>query len=414
MGWRLLLRGLGLGLGAVMLAGQGVQAIDLSWQPQLRLGTRGTDNVRWSGVDEEAAWGFDTGGGVALKAAAANWNSAINPSFNFRRFPIGENLSADEYGVRSQHQYKVSDRLQTSLQADYVRDSTLSSELTDAGRRNDVADRDTLSIQPGVSYLISDSTAVNAGYGYTDVAFVGAEDQGLVNYSYQQWTLGSTHWFSDRLQGFVSGFITDFDVADVNSETWTYGGQVGVNYEWSDSLSTNMSVGYQTSTIEFLESTQVLVIDPLPRLITVLTPAQSSSSGPIANFGIKKQFEHTKAEFAYARRVSPSIRGAQTLEDDILLTADHELSKYWALGFRGGYNMRTAQAEEVGGTSRDLNRDQASIGASFTYKATKEISLRTEYRISRQTLAEASDTIYVNALFVTMSYNGEPHIYPGY
>ena len=203
----------------------------------------------------------------------------------------------------------------------------------------------------------------------------------------------------------MSSFITDFEVADVNSETWTYGGQVGASYAWSDTLSTNMSVGYQTSTIDFLEQSLVVLVS---------SEAQASSGGPIANFSIKKLFDRTKTEFAYARRVSPSIRGAQTLEDDILFTADHELSKYWAAGFRGGYNMRTAQAQEVVGTSRDLNRDQAALGASFTYKATKEISIRTEYRFTRQTLAESSGTIYVNALFVTMSYNGEAHIYPGY
>lgn len=388
------------GLGMVALCGQGAQAVDLSWSPQLRLGTRATDNVRWSSQDEEGAFGFDTGGGVALKAVSDDLNSALNPSFNFRRFAIGEDLDADEYGVRSQHQYKVTERLQASLQADYVRDSTLTSELTDAGRRNDVANRDTVTIAPGINYLVTDTTSVNANYLFSDVGFDASPEQGLVDYKFQQWSAGATHFISEQWQLFANFFVTDFEVASTSSETWTYGGTVGASYAWSDSLSTTGSVGYQTASTDFLDD--------------FLQPANASAGGPIANFGIKKRFENTRAEFNYARRVSPSARGAQTLEDDMVLTADHDVSRRWRLGFRGGYNMRSAQAEEIGGAIRDLNRDQASVGGSLIFKATEEISIRGEYRFSRQSLTESDERRYVNAMFVTMTFNGEPHFFSGY
>lgn len=403
------------GLGVVALCGQGAQAVDLSWAPRLSLGTRATDNVRWSSQESEAAWGFDTGGGLALKAASDTWNSTLNPSFNFRRFAIGEDIDADEYGVRSQHQYKLTERLQASLQADYVRDSTLSSELTDAGRRNDVANRDTVSVAPGINYLVTDTTSVNANYLYSDVGFDAPAEQGLVDYKFQQWSAGATHYISQRWQVFANFFVTDFEVASTSSETWTYGGMVGASYAWSDSLSTSGSVGYQTANTDFLELVRLAVPGTNPQqFIDLLQPANSKSNGPIANFGIKKRFENTRMEFNYARRVSPSIRGAQTLEDDMVLIADHDVSRRWLLGFRGGYNMRSAQAEEIGGAIRDLNRDQASLGGSLTFRATEEISIRGEYRFSRQSLAETDERIYVNAMFVSMIFNGETHFFPGY
>ncbi|MBX9604809.1 MAG: hypothetical protein K2Y51_01215 [Gammaproteobacteria bacterium] len=400
------------GLGMVALCGQGAQAVDLSWAPQLRVGTRATDNIQWTTTGKEAALGFDTGGGLALKAVAQAWNSAVNPSFNFRRFLIGEDIDADEYGVRSQHQYKVTERVQTSLQADYVRDSTLSSELTDAGRRNDVANRDTLTIAPGVNYLVTDSTVVNASYMYSDVGFDASLDQGFVDYTFQQWSAGTTHFVSGRLQVSANFFVTDFEVASTSSETWTYGGMVGATYSWSDSLSTTGSVGYQTASTDFVE--QILTVVPgtnPPQIVVVEQPANSKSSGPIANFGIRKRFANMRAEFNYARRVSPSARGAQTLEDDIMLNIDYDVSERWGLGFRGGYNLRSAQAEELGGAIRDLNRNQGSLGGSVTYKASEEISFRGEYRFTRQTLAETDERVYVHAMFVSMIFNGAPHFH---
>lgn len=403
------------GLGMVALCGQGAQAVDLSWAPQLRLGTRATDNVRWSSQESEAAWGFDTGGGLALKAASASWTSAINPSFNFRRFVIGEDLDADEYGVRTQNRYQLNERLQASLQADYVRDSTLSSELTDAGRRNDVANRDTVTVGPSVSYLITDTTAVNANYLYSDVSFDASSEQRLVDYKFQQWALGATHYLSGQLQLFANTFVTDFEVPTSSSETWTYGVMVGATYAWSDGLSTTGSVGFQSADTGFLKTLLIPIPGTNPPLsFAVQRPSSTTSSGPIANFSLKKSFENTTSEFSYARRVSPSIRGAQSLEDDILVLADHRLSAVWQIGFRGGYNIRSAQAEEIGGATRDLNRDLASVSGSLTYQATKEISLRGEYRFARQLLAETDERVYVNALFLSMSFNGEPQFFRGF
>ena len=97
----------------------------------------------------------------------------------------------------------------------------------------------------------------------------------------------------------------------------------------------------------------------------------------------------------------------------MLLSAEYELDNYWRIGFRGSYNMRNSQAEDVGRTSRDLNRDQIAIGASLAYKATKEISVRTDYRFTRNSFSESRGSVYVNALFVSLIYSGEPRIFSG-
>ncbi|MBX9695765.1 MAG: hypothetical protein K2Z81_25495 [Cyanobacteria bacterium] len=413
-----------LTLGLVSLASHSALALELSWAPQLRVGTRATDNVLWSLDESESAWAFDTGGGLLLKMANPEWTSTLNPSFNFRRFAIGENLDADEYGVRSQHEYKITERLQATLQADYTRDSTLSSELADAGERNDVANRDSVTIGPGMNFLLSDVTALSASYLFSDVSFDATAGQGLVDYKFQQWSASGNHYITSQFRVFVSGFITDFDTAPIasfqgvpptGSETWTYGGMVGVNYDWSSTFSTSGSVGFQTSSTDFVKTSFLPIPGTVPeQVLIVQNPVNEKSNGPIANFGMKKVLEDTRAEFTYARRVSPSIRGAQTVEDDMVLTADHDINRSWLLGFRGGYNMRTAQAEQIGGAVRDLNRDQATVGGYLTYRATKELSVRGEYRFTRQTLSESGEHTYVNALFVTMIFNGMPHSYQGF
>lgn len=399
---------------------QGAGAIDLSWQPQLRVGTRATDNVLWSSNNQEAAMGFDNGGGMIVKAEAQDWRSTITPSFNFRRYAVGENLDADEFGARTQHQWIATDRLQLGTNLDYVRDSTNSTELTDAGNRNQIANRDTILAQPSLTFLLDDATSVSAGYLYQDVSFDRRANGQLVDFSYQQGNLGVSHNWRDDVRFFVSAFTSEFRTPDTGGKTRTYGGQGGIGYSLDENLTVDLAIGYVTSNIDFQTSFLALDLGPPPRIVVVTRQDEVSSSGPIASASIQRNFENIRTRLDYARRVSPSIRGSQQLEDDILLTLDRDMSREWRLGFRGGYNMRSAEGGEdlAVGLNRiranDLNRDQTSLSGNVTYRFTREISLRGEYRFSYNTFTnQFQDSVYNHSLFVMLSYDGEPRFRRG-
>lgn len=388
-------------------------ALDLSWQPQLRLGIRSTDNALWSSGEQEAALGFDNGGGLVLKAEANDWKSEITPGFNFRRFAIGENLDADEYGVRSQHQWSPTYFLQTSLTADYQRDSTLTSELTDAGRQNDIALRDTLTLVPGVTWLIDEQNTLGANYAYSDVAFTDAGDRGLADYSYQQVSLNATHIYNDRLRVYVSPNVSLFDVPLVGSTTWTYGGRIGANYVFTPDFSVDFAVGYAQSNIRFREQSFVFVPTPVPRFVVVTRNSSAATGGPVASASIRKNFELLRSRLDYNRQVSPTIRGAQSRNDEIALTLERDVTQRLLLGFRGAYDMRSAELQDTGSSIDELNRDQLLLGGSIGYRVTREITARAEYRFTRQDFGEAADPVYANALFLNLFYTGQPNFYRG-
>lgn len=402
-----------LSLAAVALAMSGFSiscpAVDLWLQPQVRILSRATDNVRWASENQEAALGFDTGGGAVLRAATQDWHSQINPSFNIRRFIIGEQLDADEFGVLSDHEWQPFQRLILGSKADFVRNSTLTTETTDAGRINDVADRDTITLQPRVSWIVDDLSYVTGSYLYSDVSFSSDADGRLVDYNFQQINLGYNRAWTDRIQLSANGFVSRFSVQSQNSETMTYGAQIGGSYQYSDDLGVDGSIGYIKSDIDFQETALALVFDPFPRITQVFNDASTSTSGPIASASIRKEFEDTKSRLDFSRRVSPTIRGSQSLEDDILLSIEHRISSYWMAGFRGGYNMRTSEVEDLSGSVADLNRDQVLLSASMTYRWTEQLSVRSEYRFTHSKISTTGITVDTNALFVTLAYNGEQY-----
>ncbi len=406
---------------AVALAAPAASALDLSWRPQLRIGTRATDNVRWSSQDQEAALGFDNGGGLELKAETTEWKTKLNPSFNFRRFAIGENLDADEYGVKSQHQWLATERLVFGVNLDYVRDSTLTTELTDAGAQNQVANRDAVTAQPSVTFLLDDRTTLTGSYLYTDVSFDTDANGQLVDYDYEQFVATISHAWRSDLRLFLNGFASEFEVATPEGRTRTYGTMGGVEYFYRPDLGATLAVGYTKSDIEF--ETQFLTIDPgpPPRLVLATRTDEASTNGPIASASFFKDFEHTRTRFEYTRRVSPSIRGSQQLEDDMLLTAEHDLSREWRVGFRGGYNLRSSELQSVDvqtnlAATFQLARDQAAVAGWTSYALNREMMVRAEYRFTRNSFDETQqrDPAYNHALFMTFVYNGEPHFMRGF
>lgn len=404
----------------VAMAPMGAHALDLSWQPQLRVGMRATDNVLWAPANQEAAVGFDNGGGMVVKAETRDWRSMVTPSFNFRRFAIGENLDADEYGVRSQHQWVATDRIQLGANLDFVRESTNSTEVTDAGAQNQIANRETITAQPTVTYLLSERTSLNAAYVYQDVSFDRSANGQLVNFTFEQFSLGGTHLLTDKIRVFANAFASEFETPDLGGRTRTYGGQGGAGYQFTQDLSVEGAVGYVKSDIEF--ENRFLAIDPgpPPRIVLVTQQEEVSTTGPIASASVQKSFENVRTRLDYARRVSPSIRGSQQLEDDIMLSAEHDISSLWRVGVRGGYNMRTAEAQDVAPVfsrqfADDLNRDQALLTGWLSYRFTNELSARAEYRFSRNSFSnELLETVYTNSLFFTLNYDGTPRVLRGF
>ena len=408
---------------ALLLVAHPVLAVDLSVQPQLKIGTRATDNLRSAARDEEAAWGFDTGGGAALDIAAANWKSEITPNFNFRRFAIGENADSEEYGVTTATQWAVTSDLQTSLNGSYLRDSTLSTEATDAGLRTDIVERQTVSIQPGVYYLVDPDTSINASIAYSNVKFAKRENTGFVNYDYRQANLGATHAYSDVFSVTSRVFYSEFRTPGTNGESRTYGGEVGVLYKYSSTLDADLNVGYLQSDTDFEETRvtgfKVIGTDPLtgqPVVSPVFALFQNSdtSNGPIARATIRKAFQEWRTQLSYERGVSPSSRGAQTISDDIVLTLEHRFTSRLTFGFRGGYNMRGAEIASSRNGVNILDRDQVMVMPSLRYRFTEEMSVAAVYRFIWNQQSQPDLATYNNSLFVTFNYNGQPHFFRGY
>ncbi|MEQ8234126.1 MAG: hypothetical protein RLW61_03330 [Gammaproteobacteria bacterium] len=402
-----------------------IAAFDVSWRPQIRLGTRVTDNLRTAINDPEAAWGFDMGGGLQLNLESNQFKSQITPAFNFRRFVIGEGADADEYEVRTSTQWSVVERAVLSLDFDYIRDSTLSTELTDAGRQTAVSNRDTLNVAPSVAVSINERTTLNLGFYYSDVEFEQLPGTPFADYEFKQVNGTLTHQLTEQFSIFANAYVSEFQTPSNGGKSLTYGGMGGASYFWSPTLDFEVGVGYVQSEIDFLGQEVTpgqfqLVIDPDTGqiiLLPVVTTVEQSAieSGPIARATIRKIWSPVMhSELSYNRSVSPTVFGAQSSSDDILFSVERELSRRFVALFRGGYNMRSAETENNARQSANLDRNQTLLVAGVRYRFSQDITLAATYRFVYNDISFLDETSYNNSLFFTFTYNGELRSYRGF
>lgn len=397
-------------------------AFEFSWRPQVQLGTRATDNLRTTINNPEAAWGFDMGGGVQLDLESSSLRSRITPAFNFRRFAIGEGADADEYEVRTSTQWTSSERISAALEFDYIRDSTLSTELTDTGRQTAVSNRDTINVAPSLNVLLTERTSLNVGFFYSDVEFEQLPGTPFSDYDFKQVNGTLTHVLTDRLSVFANSYVSEFRTPRTNGKSLTYGGLTGANFRYSDTLEADFGVGYVQSEIDFQTTvTQLqLAIDPnsgqlvaIP--VTVTTPQNTTENGPIARANIRKSWSPLlDSELSYNRSVTPTVFGAQSVIEDILLSLERDITSRLRGLFRGGYNMRSAETDAIAGQQGNLNRNQVLLVAGVRYRITQEMSVGATYRFIYNDLKDLDASSYNNGLFVNFIYNGEPNSYYGF
>ena len=386
-------------------------ATDFTYAPSAKTRLGLSDNIRGATSGSEGAIGFDMGANIDLKAQSQTLTSEVIPAFNVRRFAAGRNLDADEYSVTINNNW-LQESYTTGVNFSYARDSTLSTLATERGFRNDVTDRDTVSVQPSAVWYATDKIAMNVSGLFNDVSYLSAATAGFVDYRFLQGSSGFTYLFRENAQTFANFFVTDFDAPSQQSKTRSYGGQAGLTWRWDPTFETTGAVGWISSNIEFVDRQLALVLVPFPQITTILIPRSTSTSGPIANVNIRKAFESMVAKFDFSRQVSPSGRGSESSADRMALQVEKRLSDQLIIRVEGIYEIRTAQAADVivGSGGIDLNRDAAELRGSVRYQFAPQWALSAGYQFGHSVDANvnSSASVTINSVNFIIEYNGLP------
>jgi hypothetical protein len=326
------------------------------------------------------------------------------------------------------------------LRGNFTRDTTLTSEREPVdpsqggtavtGFIQDRKVRQSFDVNPSVAYEMSEKNTIQVGAGYRDVSYSDAENTGLADFTYKSANLSDTHMLTeyDQLMGsvFVSqqeseGFpeidrqlislnpLIIAELSQTSTQTDSLGGQLQYTHWFSDTLKGSIGAGVITSDMEIVQNFLDAARNPIanPRI------DEDSDTGFLFNASAEKKFEQTTVTGSFARSVNPSGFGGQNSQDDLFLSALHQISPRLDGGLNFRYLRTEAQSKAFNNlqnqSGRNLSRDYLSINTRLAYRLTEFWSLSAAYTYSSQDVDTQPEAISAdsNGLLFSINYDGQ-------
>ncbi|MEE9493706.1 MAG: hypothetical protein V3W04_10065, partial [Gammaproteobacteria bacterium] len=211
------------------------QAAEWRIDPSVRLRTGYNDNITLTtGNNEAASSEITLKPSVKFSRNTADSSLSGTAGLNLRRFPDESGLDDDNANLRLSAT-KSLEHHDFGLDVDFIKDTTLDTELDETGLVFGRTDRTRQSLRPNWSWRFSERTNLSLSYTYNDIDY-DDNNNGYVDYLSHSGQLSLNRSLNERAIGslIVSQTLTDSD-NDVLSRVTNL--QAGVRYQFSESVS---------------------------------------------------------------------------------------------------------------------------------------------------------------------------------
>lgn len=344
--------------------------------------------------------------GAILEAGAnfeaSNGRTRVEVFPRARRGQYSEDLGLNrtDLFVDLDAQHALDERWRSALQAGFVRDSTVTSEAETEGQVFRATSRTERSLRPSLEYAPDARTLWQFSGGHTDVAY-GETTSAFSDYHYDIVSAAWTRALDERNSLFVTTFHSWFESLDTDSRTRNLGLQVGWRRQWSGTLTSSLAVGGVNTWFDYLDE---FVVVNGNSVALVSRPEEGTDQGLLVDLRLDKRWERLTGELSYARRVTPSGRGAQATADELVASLDRRLGERLA----GRLDLRYLEEDYGGGGVREaFNRRRFRSEVSLRWQFSQFWSLRGAYSYVLEDSEFAPETADAHRFTVGLLYGGQ-------
>lgn len=376
-----------LGLGALVVAAmiwQGQNAVrSAEWYLESKVQMQGNydDNIRLEADDEVEAVGAVVSPEVKLGRRNETLDLSLMGRVDASAFASEQDLdSVDERVIFNAT--RKSQRGKLGFNADFNRDTTLTTEESDTGNLTETARVETLTVSPTWSYQLSPLDTLDLNGAYTNTSYDTDE---LTDFEFL--TAGAS-WSRaigpmDMLLGGV--FAARFEADDAtNTASDIFGAQVGWSHQFSDNIRVQGVAGLEHVTTRFDGPTGRDSDDTL---------------GYRLDLSLSYAFDDvTKLELSGSRKTEPSGGGTVVTRNRAQVSLTRRLSPMLTFRTDGSY-IASEQDERSGLDQRTF----FAVQPSLTWSLDRDWDLSASYRFRTQEF-ESGESASSNAAFLTLTY----------
>jgi hypothetical protein len=356
-------------------------------EPTANLETGYEDNVRLTSTDAEDAFysNLDAAFRATRSSEVADLGLVVElGASRYAGVPDLDNNSGFaglELGYRLERQ-----RLRMSV--GFTSQSTLTSEVATTGLVQVNRQQQTLEVDSGWNYLLSERAAVDLAANYQEVSYEDVEFLPLFDYRVGSVELGGNYAVTERLE--LTGLLTygRYEAQGLTNDYSNVDLMVGADYLWSETSSLSALVGGRRTEQTFLDLNGSTIT--------------RDSSGPTFMLTFSKQFEAGGGlSFEARRALLPSGSGEVLDTTGLFVRLNYRLRPRWLFGL----SANAYRNREPGGEGGDSFRTYASVEPGIAYEIDESWQVSATYRARWEDRNELADDVFSNAIYLTLNWS---------
>jgi len=368
----------------------------LDASPTLQLQEEYNSNVTMRQSSPEARYQTVVRPSLAFVAAGKQLRLDGDLSYASRRYS-GKGLDSNDWAARATTRYRRKTQ-QGSLQAGFIQNSTLQSELLTSGLVQTSLKRFERYAAPAWQMNIGSRVTADADYRYSIVDYgQGARGLGLFGYRLQQAGAGIAYQASPVDQISLRSSLLYYRTRDEATKSDDRSLSLGYNHEFSPVTRLGASVGVrQTET----SLRQTLLIFTGTAFLPVRQVSHGRKNGIVADLSLAHRGRLITLNVAFERQVQPSGGGNLLQRDQLSLATGRRFSQ----SLSGNASLMFSRSRDIGALVRTTDYDYVQFSPSLSWRMARDWSLRGYYSYGRQSHANQSQHAQRHLLGVSVSY----------
>ena len=367
----------------VAVAATDVQAVDWSSEPWADVRAEYNDNILLIPNQRNGVMGGMVNAGVRLQRSEELGFLRLAPSLRSTRYDTSEPLDSNDQLIDATWSRR-SELGQWRVDANWTRDTTLTSELEITGLVQSRKRRVAYYVAPSYKYAVTPRNLVGVDLVYTSAKYEDADFTGLVDYTYVRSAANWGYQWSERTV--VSGILTAsrMEAEQINNTVDSTGAQLQLNTNFSERWDGTFSAGLRHS-----KPTRA---------------GTASSKGWLADARMNRKDDYGAWRIGLSRTVDPSGIGTLVQRDQLTLAREQALSPLWHLS-ASVYVASNQDVQTVGlSTNRDYRNSLLKLSRLLTPAWSTELSYSYDWQQYTGQTGEAER----NIIMLGVRYDPKP------
>jgi hypothetical protein len=296
--------------------------------------------------------------------------------------------------------YRVTPRINLSLNTSYIVDTTLREELLTSGLVMSRTPRQSFMAAPALTYNITERLSGAVNYNFNRVLY---QDPHYTDYTNHQAALNFTYLLKNERTSLINNNIvreTLYAGGNTFRSVGIYlGGIQKLSERWDASLMSGVNISF------FSFNTQVLDFNQAPYFIRVETKRiESSNVTPYVNVSTNYRWTNLTLGVGFSHDQSASAYGAIYEFNRLYFSCAYNYSERLSGSLKGDFSL-----SNLSGQSGSSEYNYYDISPQLTYRITERLSVSSGYRFAGRKDITGDRTAHDHMVWLQFSYTYPIH-----